>query len=287
MKKIFILFIFAFLLTSCNLIIQPTKSVNYSLEVDNLKYNGPFTQHAMPSTGNVKVLVVPINFYSRNKTDENLEKINLAFNGKKEDTAYQSVKSYYEESSYNQLHLTFEVTDWYLPKYGGSYYEEYSSEEGSGINVLVSEVISYFDSKYDYKDFDSDLDGYVDAVWLVYNRPSSASSDFWWAYTISASINEKWDNKKVRFFSFASVDMISDSIDASTFIHETGHLLGLDDYYSYDPKNQSGGLYGYDMMDSNKGDHASISKILLGWVKPKVISSSGEYELESFAKMYC
>ncbi len=57
-------------------------------------------------------------------------------------------------------------------------------------------------------------------------------------------------------------------------IHETGHLLGLPDYYDYDASNgPKGGVGGWDMMDSNWGDHNAFSKYLLGWIDPIVISS--------------
>ncbi|MCR4562214.1 MAG: hypothetical protein K5694_03320, partial [Bacilli bacterium] len=51
--------------------------------------------------------------------------------------------------------------------------------------------------------------------------------------------------------------------------HETGHMMGLDDYYSYDYDGQmpAGGV---DMMDLNIGDHCAYSKILFDWVDPYV-----------------
>lgn len=281
MKKMFILIIFAFLLASCSFI-SNNQNVSYNIEMDNLKYNGPFTRNAMPSTGDVKVLVVPINFYSKNKTEDNWQKINLAFNGEKEDVSYHSVKTYYEESSYNKLHLSFDVADWYLPRQGGSYYERCDQDPIVGLNLLITELLTDLNDEFDYRNYDSDDDGYIDALWLVYNKPSSAASDFWWAYTAMSNNSAKWDDKKVKFFSFAPLDSLGDDIDSSTLIHETGHLFGLDDYYSYSDY-QNGGLYGYDMMDKNKGDHASISKMLLGWVKPRVVTETGEYSLNSFA----
>ena len=57
-------------------------------------------------------------------------------------------------------------------------------------------------------------------------------------------------------------------------IHETGHALGLPDYYDYDDSvGPRGGVGGLDMMDANWGDHNSFSKFLLGWLTPQVRSS--------------
>ncbi|MCI7527489.1 MAG: hypothetical protein MSA65_04215, partial [Mollicutes bacterium] len=69
--------------------------------------------------------------------------------------------------------------------------------------------------------------------------------------------------------------------DAHTLIHETGHMLGAEDYYSYDGESRgySGGL---DMMDLNIGDHSAFTKYLFSWVKPYLLdlsSSLNKFEI--------
>ena len=64
-------------------------------------------------------------------------------------------------------------------------------------------------------------------------------------------------------------------INATTFIHETGHMLGIDDYYDYYHKEGSDmGLGGVDIMDGNNGDHNAYSKIMMNWITPKIITES-------------
>lgn len=61
--------------------------------------------------------------------------------------------------------------------------------------------------------------------------------------------------------------------------------MGLEDYYDYDTNdanNNSGGLGGADMMDSNTGDHGPFSKILLGWITPLVIEEPMTVDLSSY-----
>lgn len=71
--------------------------------------------------------------------------------------------------------------------------------------------------------------------------------------------------------------------NACTYIHETGHLLGLDDYYDYDTENGSNvGLGGADMMDYTIGDHCSYSKIMLGWVTPTIVTTTQSVTINSF-----
>ena len=54
-------------------------------------------------------------------------------------------------------------------------------------------------------------------------------------------------------------------------IHETGHSLGLPDYYDYDgSQGPDGGVGGLDQMDGNWGDHNCFSKYVLGWVAPTI-----------------
>lgn len=70
---------------------------------------------------------------------------------------------------------------------------------------------------------------------------------------------------------------------AETYIHETGHLLGLDDYYDYEDAKGSGeGLGGADMMDYNVGDHNAYSKLILGWVDPTVITTTQTVTINAF-----
>ena len=85
-------------------------------------------------------------------------------------------------------------------------------------------------------------------------------------------------------YSFASVDFIFGDgdlnyPDARTYIHETGHMLGLIDYYS-DNSSAPAGMV--DMMDFNIGDHNAYSKFSLGWVNPRIATKSGEYTLKPF-----
>lgn len=74
------------------------------------------------------------------------------------------------------------------------------------------------------------------------------------------------ERRRLRLASASTSFMNNDEkyyVDSSTYIHETGHLLGLDDYYSYNP-NTIGKVYGADMMDGNLGDHHLYQKFFWG-----------------------
>lgn len=290
MRKLLLLIFLVFSLSACNLGFFNTdkkEEYSYNLETDSLHTNGPLVTHAMPSKGDVKCLVIPINFISKNKSYSISDNINNAFNGSSDDIKYESVSSYYLKSSNHLLNLSFKILDWYTPNYDFSYYESYYKKQETGVDILLAEALSYYNDKVDYSSYDSDNDGYIDGVWLLYNKEASRNSDFWWAYTSIMDSKKEYDGKKTFAVSFASTSFMNNDekyyVDSSTYIHETGHLLGLDDYYSYNP-NTIGRVYGADMMDGNLGDHSSLSKILLGWVKPNIVTKSGDYSLNPFSK---
>ena len=152
----------------------------------------------------------------------------------------------------------------------------------------------------DLSEYDSNLDGFIDGIWLVYgernySHKANATDDdvnLLWAYTFWENNNSPViDNPKANVYCWGSYDFMYEGlsnantmkIDAHTFIHETGHMLGLDDYYDYDEKSTLNPTGCLDMMDYNIGDHNAYSKFLLGWVEPQVFNfESGLYSLRPF-----
>lgn len=302
-----------FLLTSCriSLFFSSNEGINNKEKVeiengslyefkDNLKNNGPLTTNAFPSIGSPKLLVIPISFDATKESSSYINDIKVAFSGTSEETGYYSVKEFYKESSYGKLNIEPVVLDeFYKPKFSKSYYEGYNTRLDTGSSILLKEALSYYDEKIDYSDYDYDNDGCIDAVWLIYNCSVSFSgdNDFWWAYQTSNLTDELYDNKRAYYYAFAGIDFMYDKkhvsydptnikIDAHTYIHETGHLMGLDDYYDYDESRglSDRGTYEADMMDSTFGDHGPISKLLLGWITPTVINADYKSSISSFAK---
>lgn len=265
-----------------------------------------------PSTGDVNILVVPVNFdlsdirpyESSSYIDFNegnyLEAMEYTFNGVSSlggaNPYWESVSSFYEKSSYGKLNLNFEIADPFTPEMSASEFlskEDLTSSSSSvgGSQALITDILEHgltkndvpidiFDSEYDRNE-----DGYIDGMRLIYNvidgdLVSSESQPFW-AYTTNylakATDTETGEIKIVgtRYancaLSFLYDDSPSSGYDAHTIIHETGHMLGLDDYYSYDNSGNYGYLGGIDMMDLNIGDHSAFSKYALGWIEPTVI----------------
>lgn len=275
---------------------QPYIPENYSLLQDELDYIG------IPSTGDVKVLVFAVDFSDSpaNNPTSILADLELAFNGNSSELVFESLNSYYLESSFQKLNITADIFGFYRASETSSYYENendrlYETDPITGESVyndttyvesdLIFELLTYYDDIIDYSEYDSNQDGFIDGIYIVYNHPVSfnSGSDLWWAYQYYYMYQDTFDGVSPDYYVWSGVDFLyegTDPVNARTLIHETGHMLGLEDYYDYYPDDlyNSGGLGTY-MMDYAIGDHDPFSKILLGWITPKVIESSMTVEI--------
>lgn len=270
------------------------------------------------STGAYNLLVIPVQFSDRPISDTQMDRLGKAFNGTSEDTGWESVNSYYKKSSYGKLDMTFDVQKPFVTDKNYKYYEDYSGKitvEGETITktgdiLLLELALAYYEQSLDLTKYDTDNDGIIDAVYLIYSAPvtydSEANADsIYWAYvTTYPTETQKYDGLEVGYYLFAGFDFMDEhtgnsndtylgqdgytpykglKIMAETYIHETGHLLGLDDYYDYEDAKGSGeGLGGADMMDYNVGDHNAYSKLILGWVDPTVITTTQTVTINAF-----
>ncbi|MCI7797684.1 MAG: hypothetical protein MR520_03810 [Mollicutes bacterium] len=145
----------------------------------------------------------------------------------------------------------------------------------------------------DTSKYDGNKDGIIDGVWMIYNYYDYATarqmginiSDNYWAYTYWDQENKTPSVTKPvsNVFAWASYDFLleggASKIDAHTLIHETGHMLGLNDYYDYNDIGAPTGLV--DMMDANIIDHNFYSKMVLGWAKPYIVTGDVNIQLST------
>jgi len=150
-----------------------------------------------PTTGFVPILVIPVSFtdYPCEALPGGCDKvradIETAFFGDEEDTTWHSVCSFYETSSYHQLHFYGEVAPWFVPDLtvknilDGAY-------GSSVIKSVMRPAITWYRNTFndDLRRFDCDGDGYLDAVYLVHSVPANSQDDLFededrlfWAYT--------------------------------------------------------------------------------------------------------
>ena len=256
----------------------------------------------IPASGEAKVIVFVVDFPDKLITDDAkvLSDTNLAFNGNSEDLVYESLNSYYLKSSYNKLNLSADIFGVYTAKNNSTYYETlntqfYATDPQTGEYLypdathpdsdLIFEILTQYDSQINYSDYDANNDGYIDGVYVIYNHEISyeSGSDLWWAYQYYYYYEDSFDGVAPNYYVWSGLDFFyegEEPLNARTIIHETGHMLGLEDYYDYYPDDfyNSGGL-GTFMMDYNVGDHDAFSKLLLGWINPIIIETSATVDI--------
>ena len=180
------------------------------------------------------------------------------------------------------------AVDWAVDKYDINLKDYDKNNDGSIDGVwLVYDHYNYFtqyalDQKNNYTPVaGDDLDRYNSAFW---NYTS-------WDWNTEPNVDKpttsgfSWASFDQMYLGYADYDLnnnplIEDnleniSLDSHTYIHETGHLLGLDDYYVSNPSSLSP-TGKSTMMDQNVGDLDSYSKMLLGWITPYIVYGSSE-----------
>ena len=270
-----------------------------------------------PCVGSANLLVIPVwftdstNFISTSKRDDIKSDIEKAYFGTNSETGWRSVKTYYEEESHGALTLTGKVSNWYEC---GESYTRYKTDDGyvtKTRNLVDKAAKWYFDNNPSdtRKNYDKDGDGYLDGVMVIYGAPDSQAlnvnnADNLWAfcYWMADPTVKSTFNPGLNAFFWASYDYMYNSkaasnrtgkssynngdtahcnIDAHTYIHEMGHMFGLDDYYDYsDHTYTPAGKFS--MQDHNVGSHDPFSVYALGWGKAYIPTESITINLKKF-----
>ena len=287
-------------------------SVTYSDYVKNNYY--PLS--STPTKNKTKLLVIPIwftdstSFIQESKRDNVQADIKASYFGKNTDTGWRSVKTYYEEESHGALKIDGTVSDWY--ECHKSYKLFRVDDDHTVTTNLVKEATDWYFDTFNPSDkrtdYDCDKDGYLDGVMLIYAAPAfygeDDNSSNLWAFCFWMQDPSKKNTVKpgVNVFFWASYDFMygknraltrtgsnhasgdnsnNVSIDAHTYIHEMGHMFGLEDYYDYSAYNYSP-AGGFSMQDSNVGGHDPFSVYALGWAKAYIPTASAEIYLKPF-----
>ena len=290
-------------------------NVELQRSIYDLQYNNNMA--GLPLSGNLKTLVVPVKFSDSSNYITNFdnvrEDIGYAFNGTKEQTGFESVKTYYEKESFGKVTLNSTISEWYDTGKLSSYYYDRNNED-----ELVKQIRDWYFAEHpeeDIKDYDVNGDGFFDGLYLIYGSPDyktaslgSGASEMWMAIKGSSTIGSAdVDNPSPNLYMWASYDTIYPSreialarteksqfseeayaghsisyelIHTHTLIHEVGHSFGLDDYYTY----------GGDTLYPTEGNmqsltimgHDPMSLMLYNWVKPIVPGDSMSIDINDF-----
>lgn len=265
MKKLIFIFLF-----SCLLLAYFPFSFNFvhaeAHDFTQYKMLLGQTNGFMPSKGKANILIIPVDFIDEKHQEktESVEQIeSLFFNRVGE--PFNNVADYYLKSSQEQLAIKGKV----MPYFQSSWKKSQLKSFDDSLALLMLALKSY--TNLNLSSFDCNADSYIDGVYLLHSGEGLKSGTMSWPYTVTSYSPISIQNMKVNHFvSIGLASMHVNQIEGNpkSFIHETGHLLGLQDYYSNTNSPQKGGVGGSDMMDTSNGDHNAFSKLILGWVQP-------------------
>ena len=242
------------------------------------KYTG---RHILDSTGDKKILVVPVQFSDFTiqqlgvNPEEYVSNLNKAFFGSVKNNKYVSVAEYYNRSSYGKLRISGKVCDQFYtyPKRVDEINQYKLSRDT--VQECYNKVLTWYEDTYHESLEEYENENGEVALYLVYTYPTELNTQnpkFFWAYT--------FQDKPLSWSSYSFMNTLAGYPDAHTFIHETGHLFGLVDYYPADESDisnlvaePSGRI---DMMDCSVGDHTALSKMWLDWARPYWVTGKSD-----------
>ncbi len=237
----------------------------------------------LSTTGKARVAVIRVSFPASEDGSEAAETIPesesdedllATFNGAQDSSStaypYESLHAYYERSSFGKLDYQAAMVVRYTALHPRSYYEK------NGTEALFAEALAGTDSQADFSQCDANGDGYIDAVYLQFAGACGQWATTWWPKKSTVGTDSElgqmeFDGKHVRSTVMLSTQAFNPGVFNQTLIHETGHVLGLPDLYSYtEPKGPGTGTF--DMMENNIGEQNGLFKWLLGWITPEEIT---------------
>jgi M6 family metalloprotease-like protein len=255
-----------------------------SAGVDNIAplYTPPPAWEGLPTTGNVRILALLIEFQDYTHAAENTRDYvhsNIFGTGDPARYPYESLASYYDRSSYSQLDLSSGNTlGWYQTAYDRPI-DDGGPDAWEIPGDLIKEVMNYYDSQgHDFTQYDNNNDGVIDYFAVFWTGPPGEWASVWWGWQWNFVYLDNTftiDGKKLGDFSWQwEASPVGSSFNPRVVIHETGHALGLPDLYDYNSDvGPDGGVGGLDMMDATRGDHNSFSKWVLDWLTPSFVAS--------------
>ncbi|MCH5210801.1 MAG: hypothetical protein J1F01_07545, partial [Oscillospiraceae bacterium] len=215
-----------------------------------------------PSTGDVRILVLPIEFSDTKFSQSQLESIEPTFFEKDDANVITnlSVVEAYNRLSYGKLNMSGNV----LPVYSAPENKDYYSDNTSWNNLIEEAITSYTD--IDFSQYDGDSDGYIDIFFVEIANNPGVSGEAWGSYATLHKIDLPDGMKIASRAQVTTYTRTSTSVVSSSEVHEIGHLLGLPDNYS---------AYGYECaLDKNLNEIMSqygayfnvYYKYLLEWI---------------------
>lgn len=261
--------------------------------------NAQLNNKTYPTTGNIRVLALLIDYPDLNNTypKSNFDSLLYADNYRSGDGSF---KTYYETSSNGVITVDVDVVGWYR---AANNYRYYGRDSGStrGADLAREAVVAAEAAGVNFANYDNDNDGDVDGILTVHAGPGAESGSqtqyIWshrWVLQASSLGSLSFDGKVINDYmmnpetrgSLTNPRMVGIGV----FCHEFGHNLGLPDLYDTDNNNGgSEGIGNWCLMAGGGwlgGEHRPVNfsawcRIENNWDTPTIMSigSSSSHSL--------
>jgi len=211
---------------------------------------------------------------------------------------YGSVAQYFEDMSGGAFIPQFDV---YGPYTLSDRVYTYAAGQSDKPQLLMNEVMPLLDADTDLSQYDSNGDGYIDAVCVICagyaaSQGGDDNQTFWPKVDISYS-STTYDEVKLKRF-LISTELNYNPEETSLkcingiglFVHEFSHLLGLPDMYvpsNIDPFTVNSGMEHWDLMDYGEylgsgytpTPYTCWEKEAMGWITIDTLSQASDVSL--------
>jgi M6 family metalloprotease-like protein len=199
---------------------------------------------------------------------------------------FGSVRDFFKESSYNKFDLTIKLCGIYTAPQNESYYSANDDDNCFILGAWLAEKVAA-EPGIDFRDFDSDNDGWVDGFHFVFagmGREAGGDANCIWSHQYGWTPPISQNGVKIDTYS-CTPELIGTRITTIGVIcHEMTHAFGELDFYDtdYEVGGQFEGTGKWDLMaagswNGNQGNcpahHNIYTKIKFGWVTPTVLNS--------------
>lgn len=208
------------------------------------------TSTLFPHTGSPKALVIMVNFkdvtfsvsHPKEQFEQYLNGETLQDYGNADKLNLNSVSNYFKQVSFGQFTPKFDLYGPVTVSHDMAYYGRGSYEN---VNALVDEACSLLDSQIDFTQYDSNGDGYIDLVYVIYagygENMGNNSTDCIWPKSWNRYGTTTYDGKKIGRCGVSNELNADPSTKTANntpyingiglFCHEFSHCLGLPDFY--------------------------------------------------------
>ena len=200
-----------------------------------------------------------------------------------------SARQYFQDQSYGQYNPVFDVVGPVTLSKNASYYGQNDSRgnENYAYQMITDACDKADNAGVDFRKYDSDNDGYVDIVYIIYAGYGEADggpeNTVWPHQADLTGYNYRHDGKYIgRYACGSELSFVSKHYAGiGTLCHEFSHVLGLPDLYETNsPQQGLHTLNQWDVMDygpyNNNGNtppaYSAYERFYMGWLTPRVLT---------------